>query len=263
MAHDFFPRSQNDGAFRYSLLDHSRRRPGPSRHQYGVLAYEPAITLRVKTRCVSPLTPRHNLASLENWPDSPSRHGRSLVMPLPPAGSNRVQTGWCSLSELARGARVPTVRPVWGRELLDARSPPRPSFAHREYDQLVVPDATSPLRLDGHEQVRRYCFFFGPGEVAAIRAYLPLHLQTSSTTFEILTAFLWKCRTMALAHNAEEEMRLICIVSAHGGGNNKTGSTRLMRIPRGYYGNAFAFPRAMHESRGLRREAGEEGQGPG
>ncbi|GJN32250.1 hypothetical protein PR202_gb20741 [Eleusine coracana subsp. coracana] len=151
-----------------------------------------------------------------------------------------------AVAELARGARVPTVRPVWGRELLDARSPPRPSFAHREYDQLqlVVPDATAPLPLDAHEQVRRYCFFFGPDEVAAIRACLPLHLQTSSTTFEILTAFLWKCRTMALSPNTEEEMRLICIVSARGGGNHKTGR-RLMRIPRGYYGNALAFPVAI------------------
>ncbi|TVU02097.1 hypothetical protein EJB05_52463, partial [Eragrostis curvula] len=40
-----------------------------------------------------------------------------------------------AVGELARGIpAAPTVAPVWCRELLDARSPPRPSFRHPEYD---------------------------------------------------------------------------------------------------------------------------------
>ncbi|KAF8715837.1 hypothetical protein HU200_026790 [Digitaria exilis] len=42
-----------------------------------------------------------------------------------------------AVAELARGAPAPKVRPVWTRELLEARHPPRPSFAHREYDNDV------------------------------------------------------------------------------------------------------------------------------
>src|SRR3954471_14063149 len=48
-----------------------------------------------------------------------------------------------AVAELARGAAAPSVRPVWERELLEARSPPRPAFAHREYDE--VPDTKGTI----------------------------------------------------------------------------------------------------------------------
>nr|CAB3477108.1 unnamed protein product [Digitaria exilis] len=57
-----------------------------------------------------------------------------------------------AVAELARGARAPTVKPVWNRELLMARDPPRPSFAHREYDDTVT-------SLD---DLAHRCFFFTP-----------------------------------------------------------------------------------------------------
>ncbi|RLM73358.1 10-deacetylbaccatin III 10-O-acetyltransferase [Panicum miliaceum] len=50
-----------------------------------------------------------------------------------------------AVAELARGAAAPT---VWGRELLTAREPPRPSFvAHREYDE--VPDTKGTILPPG------------------------------------------------------------------------------------------------------------------
>lgn len=139
-----------------------------------------------------------------------------------------------AVAELARGAAAPTVRPVWGRELLEARDPPRPAFAHREYDE--VPDTKGTI-IPLDDMVHR-SFFFGRREVAAVRANLPPGLRSRASRFDLLTGLLWKCRTAALAPDADEVMRMICIVNARGG---KSGAA----IPEGYYGNAFAFPVAV------------------
>lgn len=139
-----------------------------------------------------------------------------------------------AVAELARGAAAPTVRPVWGRELLKARDPPRPAFAHREYDE--VPDTKGTI-IPLDDMVHR-SFFFGRREVAAVRANLPPGLRSRASRFDLLTGLLWKCRTAALAPDADEVMRMICIVNARGG---KSGAA----IPEGYYGNAFAFPVAV------------------
>ncbi|CAM0884572.1 unnamed protein product [Alopecurus aequalis] len=140
-----------------------------------------------------------------------------------------------AVAELARGATVPSVRPMWGRELLEARNTRLPAFAHREYEE--VPDTKGTIVPLDHMAHRS--FFFGPEEVATIQSHLPPGLRKSATTFEVLTGFLWKCRTVALAPNADEEMRMICIVNARGGKSKQSA------IPCGYYGNAFAFPVAV------------------
>ncbi|KAJ1294934.1 hypothetical protein BS78_01G184200 [Paspalum vaginatum] len=139
-----------------------------------------------------------------------------------------------AVAELARGAAAPSVRPVWQRELLEARDPPRPAFAHREYD--VVPDTKGTI-IPLDDMVHR-SFFFGRQEVAAVRAHLPPGLRSRASTFDLLTGLLWRCRTVALAPDADEVMRMICIANARGA---KSGAA----IPEGYYGNAFAFPVAV------------------
>ena len=150
-----------------------------------------------------------------------------------------------TVAELARGAATPTVRPVWGRELLLAPlddSPRRPRFAHREYDDVPNTNATIMMPLD---DMTHRSFVFGSRELAAVRSHLPPALRHSATTFELLTGCLWKCRTSAMAPAANEEMRMICIVNLRGRGHG--GS-----IPRGYYGNALAFPVAVSTAGDLR-----------
>ncbi|KAM0935277.1 putative benzyl alcohol O-benzoyltransferase [Dioscorea sansibarensis] len=137
-----------------------------------------------------------------------------------------------AVGELARGATTPSIIPIWSRELLNARTPPRPAFAHREYDD--VPDTKGTI-IPLDDMVHR-SFFFGPREITALRARTPHHLRKSST-FEILTACLWRSRTIALKPDPEEEVRIICIVNARG----KDGK----RLPEGYYGNAFSFAVAV------------------
>ncbi|GFS45755.1 HXXXD-type acyl-transferase family protein [Actinidia rufa] len=137
-----------------------------------------------------------------------------------------------AVGEMARGATSPSVHPVWQRELLSARDPPRVTCTHHEYDE--VPDTKGTIiALD---DMAHHSFFFGPIQVSALRRFVPHHLQKCST-FEVLTACLWRCRTIALQPDPEEEVRILCIVNARGKFQPP--------LPSAYYGNAFAFPVAL------------------
>ncbi|XP_017426276.1 methanol O-anthraniloyltransferase [Vigna angularis] len=134
------------------------------------------------------------------------------------------------VGEIARGASI-TQFPVWQRELFSARNPPRITCAHNEYETQHCQKET----WDTHE-MDHGSFFFGPKEIATLRSHLPMHLQNSST-FEVLSACLWKCRTIALGLKPNETVGLSPFITARG----KLGQ----QVPNGYYGNAFAFPMAL------------------
>ncbi|KAJ0735907.1 putative benzyl alcohol O-benzoyltransferase [Helianthus annuus] len=143
-----------------------------------------------------------------------------------------------ALSEMAKGASTPSTLPVWQRELLCARDPPRVTCIHHEYDKVVDTDGiTIPLEI-----METRSFFFGPTEISAIRRFVPTHLKRC-TTFEVLTTCLWRCRTIALQPNPDDEMRMMTIVNARLKFNP--------RIPVGYYGNVFAYPAAISKARDL------------
>ncbi|CAK9165987.1 unnamed protein product [Ilex paraguariensis] len=140
-----------------------------------------------------------------------------------------------ALGEMARGAPAPSVQPLWRRELLNAREPPRVTCTHHEYDQVLDTEGTIiPLDDMAHNS-----FFFGPTQVSALRRFVPPHLQGQGkcSTFELLTACLWRCRTIALQPDPEEKVRILCIVNARAKFDPS--------LPNGYYGNAFAFPVAI------------------
>jgi hypothetical protein len=102
-----------------------------------------------------------------------------------------------AVAELARGLPAPTITPAWSRELLDAQSPPTPSFPHREHD-AGVPQALPPTPTDVADMVRR-SFLFGPSNVATLKKLcLPPHLRDMATSFDVLAAVLWRARTAAL-----------------------------------------------------------------
>lgn len=134
-------------------------------------------------------------------------------------------------SEIARGAFAPSVLPVWQRTLLNARDPPRVTCRHLEYDQVVDTKHTIiPLKDMVHRSV-----FFGPTEISTLRETLPIHLRHCSS-FDLITACLWRTRTIALQPDPNDEMRLLCIVNLR---------CKSSYLPLGYYGNAFAFPAAV------------------
>ncbi|XP_061350570.1 13-hydroxylupanine O-tigloyltransferase-like [Gastrolobium bilobum] len=139
-----------------------------------------------------------------------------------------------ALSEIACGAPKPSILPVWRRELLCARDPPRVTCIHQEYQQ-IPPDSKSIFKPHHRS------FFFGPKEIASIRELLPHQQVSQPTSFDVLTSFLWRCRTIALQwQNPDQEVRLLCIVNARYGRCKFNPP-----LPEGFYGNAFVFPAAV------------------
>ncbi|KAJ6296927.1 hypothetical protein OIU78_022617 [Salix suchowensis] len=113
-------------------------------------------------------------------------------------GLNQFLSAMC---KMVHGARTPSIQPVWERHILMARNPPQVTCSHHEYDQLADTADNVPLTMKTHRS-----FFFGPADLSTIRGLAPPHLRHCST-FDVLTAFLWRCRTIALQTNPNEEMR--------------------------------------------------------
>ncbi|KAL0430586.1 UNVERIFIED_CONTAM: Benzyl alcohol O-benzoyltransferase [Sesamum radiatum] len=103
---------------------------------------------------------------------------------------------------------------------------------HDEYEN--IPDTKETL-IPLDNMVQR-SFFFGPGEISALRRRLSPHLRRC-TTFELVAACIWRCRTIAISPNPNEEVRIICFVNGR----------RLFNppLPAGYYGNVVATTLAI------------------
>ncbi|KAJ4724410.1 Benzyl alcohol O-benzoyltransferase [Melia azedarach] len=144
-----------------------------------------------------------------------------------------------TIEEMGRGEDSPSIFPVWQRELLNARNPPQVTCIHHEYEEEKYHPDTN--ENDMHNKL----FFFAFREIRALRNQLPLHLRNCST-FELLTALAWKCRTIALKFEPEEIVRVSCLVNVRGKRYN-------MQLPSGYYGNGFAFPAVCSNAEDLCR----------
>ncbi|KAI4351128.1 hypothetical protein L6164_005512 [Bauhinia variegata] len=138
-----------------------------------------------------------------------------------------------AVAEISRGANEPSITPVWSRELLSARHPPRITCTHGEYEEL--PDMERTIISPNDMQERS--FFFGATEIATIRRRFIPHNLGPYTTFEIITACLWRCRTIALQMDPNEEVRMMVLVNGRG--------MFKPPIPVGFYGNAFVYPAAV------------------
>ncbi|MFS7906479.1 putative benzyl alcohol O-benzoyltransferase [Helianthus anomalus] len=143
-----------------------------------------------------------------------------------------------ALGEMARGAVAPSILPVWDREFLYARDPPCVTFPHPEYDDVVG----TKENIITIKEMAEQSFFFGPTEISALRRFVPEHLK-GCTTFEVLTASLWRCRTIALQPSQEEDVSLMFFVNSRGKFNPP--------IPVGYYGNCIVLPCVVSKAEDL------------
>ncbi|KAI6706870.1 hypothetical protein NL676_009832 [Syzygium grande] len=142
-------------------------------------------------------------------------------------------------TELARGAPAPSRPPVWRREILYARDPARATCRHAEFEDIVDAGSAAAMLLDPKNMVHR-SFFFGPHEMASIKKRLPHQLVSKSSTYELLTACLWKCRTIALEIEPDDVVRLSCTINARG--------KRGLGVPSGYYGNTSVYATVLSKA---------------
>ncbi|PUZ39769.1 hypothetical protein GQ55_9G366100 [Panicum hallii var. hallii] len=145
-----------------------------------------------------------------------------------------------TVAELTVGEALPSLLPVWKRELLStAHSPSPTTYPNPAYQPLLNSlDFTSDdlmLSTPPHRMIAEY-LVFGHREVATLRSHLPGYLADSTTSFELLTAVMWRCRTIALGYESSQRVRLMITMNARGRWNRHT------LIPWGYYGNAHFSP---------------------
>lgn len=133
-----------------------------------------------------------------------------------------------ALGEMAKGLPMPSVRPVWKREILRPRTNPAVKSPLYEYNQIEDKDGQMvPVNEMSHNS-----FFFGPKEMESLKRQAVGH-GTKTPTFEVLSACLWRLRTRALQLPTEQEVRLIFPLDAR----NKFDPP----LPEGFYGNAISF----------------------
>ena len=132
-----------------------------------------------------------------------------------------------AVGEMARGKPTPTMHPAWARELLSARNPPSVKLDHGEYD--TVPESQRTL-FPADEQLVHKSFFFGPKDISTLKRKVPI----PCTSFEVLVAFIWRARTIALCLDPDDELRFMFYINVR----SKMGPN----FPAGYYGNVLVHP---------------------
>jgi len=125
-----------------------------------------------------------------------------------------------AIAQLARGAEI--ILPVWKRELLTERVPPRINPVFESF--LETPSGDDVMLSTPREGMVGKYFYFDPRDIAALRNHAP-----AASTFELLTAVMWRCRTKALGYDLHHRARLL--VSVNGRGRLKRGQPL---IPHGY-----------------------------
>ncbi|OAY73380.1 Benzyl alcohol O-benzoyltransferase, partial [Ananas comosus] len=167
--------------------------------------------------------------------------GLGLVPPFPRRDRLLVDDIWgCFLitdSPLLRmqSARDPSInspslRPVWSREALSPRSPPRISFPHYEYDDSITNLKPGPMYSPSRFRRLAQASLFLPRETVSTLK----HRAAAAASFDAVAACLWRARARALCLSGRDPAYFLFPVD--------TRSRGTPRLPRGYYGAAVVFP---------------------
>uniref|UniRef100_J3KTX7 Uncharacterized protein n=1 Tax=Oryza brachyantha TaxID=4533 RepID=J3KTX7_ORYBR len=147
-----------------------------------------------------------------------------------------------AIADLAHTDKLPIVPPVWEREILMARAPPCVTYLNPAITSLLSngpdgDDSSKDIMLSTPpEAMVTRVFFFSATDIASLRTHVPLHLAQSTTTFDVLTAAAWRCRTSAIGYQKGERVYLAFTLNARG----RCGSG-VLPVPRGYFGNALFY----------------------
>ncbi|PON95416.1 Transferase [Trema orientale] len=139
-----------------------------------------------------------------------------------------------SWGETARGMPL-SVPPCLDRSILKSRDPPQIEYLHPEFSEIKDISCTNDLYED-KMLYRSFCFDPEKLEKLKMKAKENGALE-KCTTFEALSAFVWKARTKALRLLPEQETKLLFAVD----GRPKFSPP----LPKGYFGNGIVLTNSI------------------
>lgn len=133
-----------------------------------------------------------------------------------------------SWGETARGLSL-NVTPFIDRTILNSREPPKVEFKHQEFEE--VKDVSGTCEVYKEEmQYRSFCF--DPTLLDKLKAKaMEDGTLKKCTSFEALSAFVWRARSKALAMKPDQRTKLLFAVD----GRSKLNPP----LPKGYFGNGI------------------------
>ncbi|CAO2831254.1 unnamed protein product [Amaranthus hypochondriacus] len=139
-----------------------------------------------------------------------------------------------SWGETARGLALNT--PAFlDRMILNARDPPKVEFKHQEFDEIQDISGTNDLYAE-KMQYRSFCFDTSQLERLKAKAMEDGTLK-KCTTFEALSAFVWRARSKALQMKPDQKTKLLFAVD----GRPKFSPP----LPKGYFGNGIVLTNSI------------------
>ncbi|KAA8540663.1 hypothetical protein F0562_024418 [Nyssa sinensis] len=143
-----------------------------------------------------------------------------------------------SWGETARGLPL-KVPPFLDRSILKARNPPQIEFSHHEFAEIEDISNTSDLYKE-EMLYRSFCFDSEKLEQLKKKA-MEDGVLAKCTTFEALSAFVWRARSQALKLKPDQQTKLLFAVD----GRPKFEPS----IPDGYFGNGIVLTNSALQCR--------------
>lgn len=140
-----------------------------------------------------------------------------------------------SWAKIARGLPL-TVPPFVDRSILKARNPPTVEHLHQEFSEIIGTSSASNDLSEEKMIYSSFCFDSEKLEKVKMKAREDGALE-KCTTFEALSAFVWKARTRALKLLPEQQIKLLFAVD----GRPKFSPP----LPKGYFGNGIVLTNSI------------------
>lgn len=146
-----------------------------------------------------------------------------------------------SWGETARGLPL-SVPPFLDRTVLKARNPPKIEHKHHEFAEIQDLSLDSDL-YNGEMIYKSFCF--GPDKLEKLKkeATEGNNILDKCSTFEALSAFVWRARTKALNLQPDQQTKLLFAVD----GRSKFDPP----LPKGYFGNGIVLTSSILNAREL------------
>ncbi|CAG7906646.1 unnamed protein product [Brassica rapa] len=146
-----------------------------------------------------------------------------------------------SWGQVARGLPL-TTPPFSDRTILTARNPPKIENLHQEFEEIE--DKSNINSLYSKEPTLHRSFCFDPEKIKKLKLQATENseslLGNSCTTFEALSAFVWRARTKSLKMLSDQKTKLLFAVD----GRAKFEPP----LPKGYFGNGIVLTNSICEA---------------